>query len=249
MGDVKHLREVVSRIRVFAVTTPRGEEGKYLTQIARACDDLDQQLSAAATETCRIATADLSLPAPLGTEERGNRASTSVSPSETIAKAMEGVEQARLAIRVGGSMTAYAYTETADDGDYMTVEDAKRMFLDLASLADLNEQLAIANGKRAKEEYQRAESLALKLEAMQREMAELREVRAGGRDAAATLHDALMAERALTQQLSTALEMISAESKESNEPIGRSVFKALATCGEIADVALRARTLIQGEKK
>lgn len=41
-------------------------------------------------------------------------------------------------------------------------------------------------------------------------------------------------------ELRDALEMISAESKESNEPIGRSVFKALATCGEIADVALRA---------
>ena len=61
-------------------------------------------------------------------------------------------------------------------------------------------------------------ALARQAEAMKREMAELR----------------------------SALEMISAESKESNEPIGRSVFKALATCGEIADVALRARAIIGG---
>jgi len=39
-------------------------------------------------------------------------------------------------------------------------------------------------------------------------------------------------------ELEEALRMISAETKESNEPIGRSVFKALATCGEIADLAL-----------
>lgn len=40
------------------------------------------------------------------------------------------------------------------------------------------------------------------------------------------------------ERLRAALEMISAEAKESNEPIGRSVYKALATCGEIADIAL-----------
>ncbi len=40
------------------------------------------------------------------------------------------------------------------------------------------------------------------------------------------------------ERLRAALAMISAEAKESNEPIGRSVYKALATCGEIADLAL-----------
>lgn len=46
----------------------------------------------------------------------------------------------------------------------------------------------------------------------------------------------------LQKELETALEalrMISVEAKEPNEPIGRSVFKALATCGEIADLALK----------
>lgn len=41
-------------------------------------------------------------------------------------------------------------------------------------------------------------------------------------------------------QAEEALRMISAEAKESNEPMGRSVFKALATCGEIADLALQS---------
>jgi len=40
------------------------------------------------------------------------------------------------------------------------------------------------------------------------------------------------------ERLRNALAMIAAETKESNEPIGRSVFKALATCGEIAELAL-----------
>lgn len=44
-----------------------------------------------------------------------------------------------------------------------------------------------------------------------------------------------------------ALRMISAEAKEPNEPIGRSVFKALATCGEIADLALSCGACVLGE--
>lgn len=42
-------------------------------------------------------------------------------------------------------------------------------------------------------------------------------------------------------RLRVVLEMISTETKESNEPIGRSVYKALATCGEIADLALSTK--------
>ena len=38
--------------------------------------------------------------------------------------------------------------------------------------------------------------------------------------------------------LREALKMISQESKEDNSVLGRSVFKALETCGEIADLAL-----------
>jgi len=48
-------------------------------------------------------------------------------------------------------------------------------------------------------------------------------------------------ERTLTEwQVDAVMRMISAEAKESNEPIGRSVFKALATCGEIAYLALQS---------
>lgn len=88
---------------------------------------------------------------------------------------------------------------------------------------------------------------ARQAEEMKLEIAELRATRSSNLDAAGTLHDALLAERAASAELRAALEMISAEAKESNEPIGRSVFKALAACGEIADVALRARSLTKGE--
>jgi hypothetical protein len=60
-------------------------------------------------------------------------------------------------------------------------------------------------------------------------------VRRTGRKAAAEI-------TRLQKELETtweALRMISVEAKEPNEPIGRSVFKALATCGEIADLALK----------
>lgn len=70
-----------------------------------------------------------------------------------------------------------------------------------------------------------------------------RYIRADFYAALARQAEALQQENA---ELRTALEMISAESRTDNAPIGRSVFKALATCGEIADVALSARTLLNG---
>jgi hypothetical protein len=91
---------------------------------------------------------------------------------------MEGVDEARLAIRTGGSNNAYAFTEAADDGDYMTVEDAKRIIIPLAR----------------------------QTEAMKHEMAELRDIRDRGREAAGTLHDALMVERAANAELRAMLE-------------------------------------------
>lgn len=50
--------------------------------------------------------------------------------------------------------------------------------------------------------------------------------------------------KAENERLRSALRMISAETKESNEPIGRSVYKALATCGEVADLALSERAAL-----
>lgn len=69
-----------------------------------------------------------------------------VSPSETIAKAMEGVEKGRLLMKVCADELGYGYAVPVqdNDGDYITVEDAKRIIA----------------------------PLALQLEAMEREMAE-----------------------------------------------------------------------------
>jgi hypothetical protein len=50
--------------------------------------------------------------------------------------AIEAIEKARLVIRVAGPLTAYAYTEADDDGDYMTVEDAKSIVAALARQAE-----------------------------------------------------------------------------------------------------------------
>lgn len=81
-------------------------------------------------------------------------------------------------------------------------------------------------------------ALARQAEALQRENAELRE-QLENMTAFKDIHAMKRGEYSdRIIMLETALEMISAEAKESNEPIGRSVYKALATCGEIADVAL-----------
>ncbi|MFC3072403.1 hypothetical protein [Shinella pollutisoli] len=88
-------------------------------------------------------------------------------------------------------------------------------------------------------------AIARQAEALQRENAELRE-QLENMTAFKDIHamkrgeysDRIIILEDKISELRTALEMISAETKESNEPIGRSVYKALATCGEIADLAL-----------
>lgn len=74
-GNIR-LAEAIRRIKMFALAAGPGDEAKYLTQIVRVCDNFE-----IATEACRIATADQSPPAPLGSEVRENR---ELSPVEKM---------------------------------------------------------------------------------------------------------------------------------------------------------------------
>jgi hypothetical protein len=92
-------------------------------------------------------------------------------------------------------------------------------------------------------EAEAASDLADEIIRLQAENAALREKLSGRPVVAedATCKDCLQVEalHAQVEKAREALRMISVESKEPNEPVGRSVFKALNTCGEIADLALK----------
>lgn len=111
------------------------------------------------------------------------------SPVDIIEKAMEGVtpgpwenigrrgENSQYMIKSDpyyvAEITAFQENEQAT-ADYIAAcyPDRMREVLALARKAELNEQLAVANGNRAKEEHSRAEAAERQAEAMKREMAE-----------------------------------------------------------------------------
>lgn len=101
---------------------------------------------------------------------------TPSSPVDIIAKAMEG-EFRRAAVNLVDTLVLERETngqskEFMDWAVFMTARSFEKQLSFIALKLRVNEQLAIANGERAKEEYQRAESLARQAEAMKREMAE-----------------------------------------------------------------------------